>query len=152
MNKNSTTRQHLERNSEKKKTRRRNNDESMNLTREFIRQFGARSNRGNWVQRGGGRDGSREGCRFAELVAAEAVGKSNGKENTFFRFADPTTVAGLTGKVDKPGVKGRPVVKGEGGLRTANKSRGVSISRRLWLPVSNDTVQYIIQIAMLIQL
>lgn len=54
MNKNSTTRQHLERNSEKKKTRRRNNDESMNLTREFIRQFGARSNRGNWVQRGGG--------------------------------------------------------------------------------------------------
>lgn len=150
MNKNSTTRQHLERNSEKKKTRRRNNDESMNLTREFIRQFGARSNRGNWVQRGGRR--KQGGCRFAELVAAEAVGKSNGKENTFFRFADPTTVAGLTGKVDKPGVKGRPVVKGEGGLRTANKSRGVSISRRLWLPVSNDTVQYIIQIAMLIQL
>lgn len=151
MNKNSTTRQHLERNSEKKKTRRRNNDESMNLTREFIRQFGAWSNRGNWIQRGGATEAG-EGCRFAELVAAEAVGKSNGKENTFFRFADPTTVAGLTGKVDKPGVKGRPVVKGEGGLRTANKSRGVSISRRLWLPVSNDTVQYIIQIAMLIQL
>lgn len=144
MNKNSTTRQHLElgkKENEKKKQR-------------WIDEFDERiystvwSNRGNWVQRkqGGG------GCCFAELVAAKAVGKSNGKENTFFRFADPTTVAGLTGKVDKPGVKGRPVVKGEGGLRTANKSRGVSISRRLWLPVSNDTVQYIIQIAMLIQL
>lgn len=117
----------------------------MNLTREFIRQFGRIAGIGY------NRHGSR-GCRFAEFVAAEAGGKSNGKENTFFRFADPTTVAGLTGKVDKPGVKGRPVAKGEGGLRTANKSRGVSISRRLWLAVSNDTVQYIIQIAMLIQL
>lgn len=107
--------------------------------------------RGRIAGIGYNRHGSR-GCRFAELVAAEAGGKSNGKENTFFRFADPTTVAGLTGKVDKPGVKGRPVAKGEGGLRTANKSRGVSISRRLWLAVSNDTVQYIIQIAMLIQL
>lgn len=119
----------------------------MNLTREFIRQFGARSNRGNWVQQA-----RKQGLSFRRTRAAEAGGKSNGKENTFFRFADPTTVAGLTGKVDKPGVKGRPVAKGEGGLRTANKSRGVSISRRLWLAVSNDTVQYIIQIAMLIQL
>lgn len=67
----------------------------MNLTREFIRQFGRIAGIGY------NRHGSR-GCRFAELVAAEAGGKSNGKENTFFRFADPTTVAGLTGKVDKP--------------------------------------------------
>lgn len=119
--------------------KKREKEETTSLTREFIRQFGAEF---------GYRHGS-AGCRCAET---EAGGKSNGKGNTFFRFADPTTVAGLTGKVDKPGVKGRPVAKGEGGLRTANKSRGVSISRRLWLAVSNDTVQYIIQIAMLIQL
>lgn len=68
---------------------------------------------------------------------------------------------GLTAKVDKPGVKGwyrRRGGRDEGAeVRTANKTgggrgRGCQYITWLWLVVSNDTVQYIIQIAMLIQL